>query len=453
MARRVLLVDDDHTILKSLGDALGDIGLTVERAASAEEALSRLAAVRPDAIVSDIRMPGMDGIELLSLVRERLPDVDVVLMTAYDDMPTVVRAMREGAFDFLVKPIDLLELEHVVRRALEDRRARERERQDAEDEARPYRLDELIGRDPKMIEVFKIVGQLAASPVNALIRGETGTGKEMVARAIHFNSAHAEEPFVPVNCTALPDTLLESELFGHVRGAFTGAVSDRRGRFALAGRGTIFLDEIGDTSPEFQAKILRVLEDGEVFPVGAEEAEPTQARVIAATHRDLEQRVEEGSFRDDLYYRLRVVEIELPPLRERPADIPDLAHHLVRKAADKFHAPGPALPDATIEALLAYDWPGNVRELENCLTRAMALATGGVIRPHHLALGPRGAAATGSELFPTMEKMEIEHTRRVLDAVGGNKTRAAQILGISKPRLYRLLARESDGRTGDEERE
>jgi DNA-binding NtrC family response regulator len=438
MARRVLLVDDDHTILKSLGDALGDIGLTVERAASAEEALSRLAAVRPDAIVSDIRMPGMDGIELLSLVRERLPDVDVVLMTAYDDMPTVVRAMREGAFDFLVKPIDLLELEHVVRRALEDRRARERERQDAEDEARPYRLDELIGRDPKMIEVFKIVGQLAASPVNALIRGETGTGKEMVARAIHFNSAHAEEPFVPVNCTALPDTLLESELFGHVRGAFTGAVSDRRGRFALAGRGTIFLDEIGDTSPEFQAKILRVLEDGEVFPVGAEEAEPTQARVIAATHRDLEQRVEEGSFRDDLYYRLRVVEIELPPLRERPADIPDLAHHLVRKAADKFHAPGPAR---------------NVRELENCLTRAMALATGGVIRPHHLALGPRGAAATGSELFPTMEKMEIEHTRRVLDAVGGNKTRAAQILGISKPRLYRLLARESDGRTGDEERE
>jgi DNA-binding NtrC family response regulator len=431
MARRVLLVDDDHTILKSLGDALGDIGLTVERAASAEEALSRLAAVRPDAIVSDIRMPGMDGIELLSLVRERLPDVDVVLMTAYDDMPTVVRAMREGAFDFLVKPIDLLELEHVVRRALEDRRARERERQDAEDEARPYRLDELIGRDPKMIEVFKIVGQLAASPVNALIRGETGTGKEMVARAIHFNSAHAEEPFVPVNCTALPDTLLESELFGHVRGAFTGAVSDRRGRFALAGRGTIFLDEIGDTSPEFQAKILRVLEDGEVFPVGAEEAEPTQARVIAATHRDLEQRVEEGSFRDDLYYRLRVVEIELPPLRERPADIPDLAHHLVRKAADKFHAPGPA----------------------HCLTRAMALATGGVIRPHHLALGPRGAAATGSELFPTMEKMEIEHTRRVLDAVGGNKTRAAQILGISKPRLYRLLARESDGRTGDEERE
>ncbi|MCK5412733.1 MAG: sigma-54-dependent Fis family transcriptional regulator [Gemmatimonadetes bacterium] len=442
MTRRVLLVDDDPAILQSLGDALSDFGVEVETAASAEEALGNLSRAAPDLVVSDIRMPGMDGIELLQLVRERVPDVDVVLMTAYDDMPTVVRVMREGALDFLVKPIDLLELEQVVRRALDDRRSRERMRRAVEDEARPYQLNELVGRDAKMIEVFKLVGQLAGTRVNVLLRGESGTGKELVARAIHFNSPCAGDPFIPVNCTALPDTLLESELFGHVRGAFTGAVADRRGRFALAGRGTIFLDEIGDTTPEFQAKVLRVLEDGQVFPLGAEEAEETKARVVAATHRDLEQRVEEGRFREDLYYRLRVVEIVLPTLRERSTDIPLLAHHLVQKAAEKQHVPEPALPKATIEALLGYDWPGNVREMENCLTRAIALARGGVIRPEHLGLGSGGTAARGAGVFRTMREMEIQHARQVLEAAGGNKTRTAEILGISKPTLYRLLARD-----------
>jgi two-component system response regulator AtoC len=448
MTRRVLLVDDDSAILQSLGDALSDFGVEVETAASAEEALGTLSRAAPDLVVSDIRMPGMSGIELLQLVRERVPDVDVVLMTAYADMPTVVRAMREGALDFLVKPIDLLELEQVVRRALHDRRSRERTRRAVEDEARPYQLNELVGRDPKMIEVFKLVGQLAGSRVNVLIRGESGTGKELVARAIHFNSPCAGDPFIPVNCTALPDTLLESELFGHVRGAFTGAVADRRGRFALAGRGTIFLDEIGDTTPEFQAKVLRVLEDGQVFPLGAEEAEATEARVVAATHRDLEQRVEEGSFRDDLYYRLRVVEIVLPALRERSTDIPLLARHLVQKAAEKLHVPEPALPEATIEALLGYDWPGNVREMENCLTRAIALVRGGVIRPEHLGLGSGGTTARGAGVFRTMREMEIQHARQVLEAAGGNKTRTAEILGISKPTLYRLLKdEEASGRS------
>jgi two-component system response regulator AtoC len=442
MTRRILLVDDDPAILRSLADALSDFGVEVEQAASAEEALGNLARATPDLVVSDIRMPGMDGIELLQLVRERVPDVDVVLMTAYNDMPTVVRAMREGAFDFLVKPIDLLELEQVIRRALDDRRSRERTRRAVEDEARHYQLNELVGCDPKMIEVFKLVGQLAGSRVNVLVRGESGTGKELVARAIHFNSPQAREPFIPVNCTALPDTLLESELFGHVRGAFTGAVADRRGRFALAGRGTIFLDEIGDTSADFQAKVLRVLEDGRVYPLGAEDAEATEARVIAATHRDLEGRVEDGSFRDDLYYRLRVVEIVLPPLRARSTDIPLLAQHLVHRAAEKLHVPEPALPEATIETLLGYDWPGNVRELENCLTRAIALARGGVIRPVHLGLGSGNRVAGGAGVFRTMREMEIQHARQVLDAAGGNKTRAAEILGISKPTLYRLLSEE-----------
>jgi two-component system response regulator AtoC len=437
MARRVFVVDDDQTVLGSLAEALGDLGAEVATAASAEEALSRLSEIGPNLILSDIRMPGLDGIELLKLVRERAPGVDVVLMTAYDDMPTVVRAMREGAFDFLVKPVKLVELEDVLGRVLADQRARERASRTAADEAEPYQLEQLVGRDPRMIEVFKRVGQLAATRVNVLVCGESGTGKELVARAIHFNSPDAEEAFLAVNCTALPDTLLESELFGHVRGAFTGAVSDRRGRFALAGRGTIFLDEIGDTSPQFQAKILRVLEEGQLFPVGAERPEPTEARVIAATHRDLETLVEDGSFRDDLYYRLKVVEVELPPLRERTADIPLLARHLVRKASEKLHRGEPTLPAETIGTLLECDWPGNVRELENCLTRAIALATGGVIRPHHFGL--EAATRSGAGTFRSIDEVQEEHVRRVLTGVDGNKARAARILGVSKPRLYRML--------------
>jgi DNA-binding NtrC family response regulator len=438
MLRRVLLVDDDPAVLRSLAQGLSHLGVEPESAGSAEEALAKIAEYPPDLVLSDIRMPGLDGIELLELVRARAPSVDVVLMTAYDDMATVVRSMREGAFDFLVKPIDLDELENVLRRAFEDRRARERARRTAEEEAQAYRLDELVGREPRMIQVYKLVGQLAASRVPVLIRGESGTGKELVARAIHFNSAQASEPFLPVNCTAIPETLLESELFGHVRGAFTGAVADRRGRFALAGRGTIFLDEIGDTGPDFQAKVLRILEDGEFYPVGAERPERTEARVVAATHRDLEQLVEEGKFREDLYYRLKVVDIVLPPLRERPADLPLLAHHFVRKASGKLHRPEPALPDSTVEVLLQHDWPGNVRELENCVTRAITLATGGVIRPEHLGLAAPNESP-GS--FKTLEETERDEIRRVLAATGGNKTRTAEVLGISKPRLYRLIAK------------
>jgi two-component system response regulator HydG len=288
-----------------------------------------------------------------------------------------------------------------------------------------------------MIQVFKLVGQLAATRVNVLIRGESGTGKELVARAIHFNSPWAPEPFIPVNCTALPETLLESELFGHVKGAFTGAMNDRRGRFALAGKGTVFLDEIGDTGPEFQAKILRVLEDGEVYPVGGERPELVDARVVAATHRDLEARVKEGTFREDLYYRLKVAQVDLPSLRERPGDLSLLADHLIGKAAKRLHLDPPTLAKEAREALLGHDWPGNVRELENCLTRAMAIATGGVIRIEHLGLTTDSSGS--GPVFRTMDEIEAEHARRVLEGVGGNKAKAARVLGVSKPRLYRLI--------------
>jgi DNA-binding NtrC family response regulator len=435
--KRILIVDDDPDIRESLPGGLSALGAEIATAKDGEEALALVGSGPPDVVLTDVRMPGLDGLELLRLLRQRAPTVDVILMTAYDDMPTVVAGMREGARDFLVKPLDLHHLRRVVAEVFEDRRTRERNRRAAEDEATGYRLDELVGHDPRMIGIYKLVGKLAANRANVLIRGETGTGKEVIARAVHFNSPEASEPFIPVNCTAFVPTLLESELFGHVRGAFTGAVADHRGRFALAGNGTIFLDEVGDTSTQFQSKLLRVLEDHEFYPVGGEKPERTEARVIAATHRDLEQLIPDGAFREDLYYRLRVVEITVPPLRQRMRDVPLLAEHLVRKAARTLHRNPPILsPDAS-EALLAHSWPGNVRELENCLTRAVVVSTGDVIRPEHLAIGPVPPESP-ARLAP-LQVVEREHVARVLAATGGHKTRTAEILEISRPRLSRLM--------------
>jgi DNA-binding NtrC family response regulator len=344
----------------------------------------------------------------------------------------------------MVKPLKLADVRDVLTRVFEDRRTREAAERFREAEADAHRLSSLVGRDPAMIEVYKRVGQLAGSRVNALIRGETGTGKGVVARTIHYNSAEAAQPFISVNCTALPETLLESELFGHVRGAFTGAVSDRRGRFALAGKGTVFLDEVGDTTSEFQAKLLKVIEEKEYYPVGADRPERSEARVIAATHRDLEAQIKSGAFRSDLYYRLRIVEVVLPPLRERPSDIPLLAAHFVRRVSVELHRPEPRIADDAKAALLQHPWPGNVRELENCLTRAVVLASGGVIRPEHLGLVSEERRA--AEGFPTLEALEAEHLERALAYTGGNRTRAAEILGISKPRLYRMMEKHGLGR-------
>ncbi len=438
MIGSILVVDDDPTIRTSLAEALADGSVEVRVAASAEDALAKLHdSSVPDVVLSDIRMPGLGGLELLKLLREQAPSVDVILMTAYDDMPTVVAAMREGAADFLSKPLDLHEVRRILTRVMEDRRTRERTKRKHADEAAPYRLDQLVGRDSQMIDIYKLVGQLAANRANVLVRGETGTGKELIARAIHYNSPDADEPFLPINCTAIPESLLESELFGHVKGAFTGATGDRRGRFALAGRGTMFLDEIGDTSAEFQTKLLRVLENHEYYPVGGEKAERTDARVIAATHRNLEERIADGRFREDLYYRLRVVEIAVPPLRERLTDLPMLAEHLVRRAAEDLHRTPPVVAREAMETLLRHDWPGNVRELENTLTRAVVLTTGNVIRPEHVA--PRVDTTESADDLESLEQLERRQVTRVLHVTQGNKTKAAEILGVSRPRLNRLL--------------
>jgi DNA-binding NtrC family response regulator len=431
----VLIVDDDSRIRTSLAHALSSSDTTVRTAADADAALGCLAESPADIVLADVRMPGMDGLDLLRLLRERAPEVAVVLMTAYDNLPTAATAMREGAADFLVKPLDLHQLRGVIDKVFEDRAARAAAARAPAGEVADQ-PDELIGHDPQMVEIFKTIGQISATRTNVVIRGESGTGKELIARAIHLNSPHAEEPFVPVNCTALPTTLLESELFGHVKGAFTGASGDRRGRFALAGKGTIFLDEIGDTSLEFQSKLLRVLQEHEYYPVGAEVPERTEARVIAATHRDLEAMVGQGEFREDLYYRLRVVEIVVPPLRDRISDLPPLAEHLVRKASRAIGRESPLLAPETVDALVDHTWPGNVRELENCLTRAVVLSGGDVIRPEDLALGPPFSPA---RRLTSLEEVEKEHVAYVLEATRGHKSRTAEILGISRPRLDRLI--------------
>jgi len=440
MPGALLIVDDDATVRESLGEALSEAGYDVRTAEDAARALAALATRAPDVVLTDVRMPGLDGLELLRLLRERSPGVQVILMTAYDDMPTVAAAMRQGATDFLVKPLHLHALRDLLTRVFDDRRARERASRDSPAAEDGLAIGDLVGRDARMIEIYKLIGQVAATHANVLIRGESGTGKELIARAVHANSREATEPFVPINCTALPATLLESELFGHVRGSFTGAVGDRRGKFAQAGRGSIFLDEIGDTSGDFQTKLLRVLQERQFYPVGADRPERTEARVIAATHRELEAMVAAGQFRADLYYRLRVVEIVVPPLRDRPGDLPLLARALLHRASAALGRPAPVLASDALAALARHSWPGNVRELENCLTRALVVASGEVIRAEHVVLGvPTGNDAPGH--VSTLEEMEREHVIRALAATRGHKARAAQLLGVSRPRLDRLLAK------------
>ncbi len=440
MTQSLLIVDDDAVIRDSLAEALADGGMQVRTADSAESALATIGSGGVDVVLTDIRMPGLDGIALLRLLKERKASIDVILMTAFDDMPTVVAGMREGAVEFLVKPLELHGLRRVLAQVFEDRRLRLGAGADQGSGALapPDGFQgALVGHEPQMVAVFKRIGQAAASRATVLIRGETGTGKELIARAIHGSSVDAGTPFVAVNCAALPANLLESELFGHVRGSFTGATSDRRGRFSLAGRGTIFLDEIGDTTVDLQAKLLRVLQEREYYPVGSERPERTEARVLAATHRNLEGLVANGGFRADLYYRLRVVDIEVPALRERAADIPLLVHHLILRASEALGREIPVLSDGALAVLQAHQWPGNVRELENCLMRALVMASSDVIRAEHIQLG--STPQDNPAMLATLDALEREHVERVMAVFEGHKVRTAKALGVSRPRLDRLL--------------
>jgi DNA-binding NtrC family response regulator len=432
MTQRILIVDDDTDALEVFKTRLSHAGFEVETAESAEKALSRVKAFDPGLIVTDVRMSGMSGLELLEKVHSAMDGVEVVVMTGHDDMETAVTAMKSGAFDFLVKPVDPKTLQGLAERCFREHElAASGDGQLGDESGTALGQGQLIGRHPSMVDIYKTIGSLARNRATVLVRGETGTGKEVIARAIHQHSAFAEEPFIAVNCTALTDTLLESELFGHVKGAFTGAVGSRKGYFELSGKGTIFLDEIGDTSPEFQTKLLRVLQERRFYPVGGEQPRTTEARVIAATHQPVEQLIREGRFREDLYFRLKVVEISVPPLRERPGDIELMAGSLLGRIREETHRDVRRISDDAMAMLKAYSWPGNVRELENALMRAAIVARGTVIGADHLVLGDQTAGPEDLSLAAVVER----HVASVLDRAGGDETAAAKLLGITKKEL------------------
>jgi DNA-binding NtrC family response regulator len=442
MSERILIVDDDTDALEVYRTRLTHAGFEVETAESAENALAKVNAFGPTLVVTDVRMSGMSGLDLLERLRSDLEGVEVVVMTGHEDMDTAVTAMKSGAFDFLVKPVDPKALQSLAERCLRERALEEHaDGEAATDDVELTPRKTLVGSDPKMIEIYKTIGVLSRNRATVLVRGETGTGKEVIARAIHTHSAYSDQPFIAVNCTALTDTLLESELFGHVKGAYTGAVNHRKGYFELAGRGTIFLDEIGDTSPEFQTKLLRVLQERRFYPVGSESARETQARVIAATHQPVEDLVVDGSFREDLYFRLKVVEIRVPPLRDRRGDIGLIANALLGRIRVETHRDVRRISDDAMQRLMGYAWPGNVRELENALLRAAILARGTVIGPDHLVLGADATEAEDLSLAVAMSR----HVRRVLDRTSGQEAQAAKLLGITKKELKERLQREEAG--------
>jgi DNA-binding NtrC family response regulator len=438
---RILVIEDDVSHRRTLERHLTLCGHELRTAASGEEGIACIEDFNPELILTDIRMPGLNGFEVLDQVRACRPDIDVILVTAYDDVQTAIDAMKGGAYDYLVKPLDLDELDAVVERCLQDR-AVQRRSSKAKEESAGATGGVIIGHDKAMRDIYKLIGTVARSRAPVLVCGETGTGKELVARTIHNNSPTADQPFVAVNCAAVPETLLESELFGHVKGAFTGATSDRKGRFELAGEGTLFLDEIGDTSLMFQAKLLRVLQEREFYPVGGERPRASRCRIVAATNADLVSRAAQGTFREDLLFRLRVIEITVPPLRERRGDIPAIAHHVLRRTCAEMGMSVPTVPDSVMSELVHHDWPGNVRELENAVTRAALLARGGVMSIDDFDLSPTEVPdSPPSSDALELDTVERHHVRGVLDQTAGNKSKAARLLGISRPRLNRIIDR------------
>jgi DNA-binding NtrC family response regulator len=438
---RVLVIDDDATARRTLERFLTREGFAVTTAGDGNQGLLAAQVDQPEIILSDIYMPGMSGLELQAKIQEFAPHINILLMTGQDDMPTTVKAMQQGAYDYLTKPIDLERLKRILTRMIETQQLSEQLDLIKKTEADEYKLDNvLVGRSLQMQEIYKIIGSVTRSHVTVLIEGESGTGKELIARAIHFNSPWKDEPFIAVNCTALVETLLESELFGHVKGSFTGAIADKRGKFELARNGTIFLDEIGEISQTLQVKLLRVLQEREFERVGGEKTLPMNARIIAATNRNLKKEVDEGRFREDLYYRLNVVSIKAPPLRERKEDIPILVSSLLRRINEELHTKVFKVSEHAMELIQKHNWSGNVRELENVLTRSVVLSKSDVIEESALpSLSEQRNSAKHYDWNRSLAEVEREHIHRVLDGVHGNRTEAARILGISKPTLYAKL--------------
>ena len=457
-AGRILVVDDESMVREYLERALTRVGHHVQTAESGEDALEQVARGVPDVVLCDIRMPGIDGMEVLRRLKEQRPDVQVVMMTAFGTIRSALDAAQQGAFDYLQKPFENMDdVLLTVRNALE-RRSLLRRNQELErvvSESRAF--DRLVGESAAMREVLELISTVAPSSSTVLLAGETGTGKELVARAIHQASPRRERPFVPVHCAALTESLLESELFGHVKGSFTGAARDRTGLFEAADHGTVFLDEISEVSPATQVKLLRVLQEGEVRRVGASSDINVDLRVVAATNVDLQERIREGKFREDLYYRLNVIRVDLPPLRERGGDVPRLAHHFAHKYAGKTERPVPTIAPETVALLERYAWPGNVRELENAIERAVVLRKGDTLQPRDLPPELRGAsgashgtggAAAAQAGVPlsdaksqNTQDFEQEYIHAVVELAQGNLSEAARRAGLDRSNFRKIAKR------------
>jgi len=439
MTGKILIVDDETVVRDSLDRLFADEGFETRASAGGREALEKLAPGDFDLALIDIRMPGMDGMELQERLRQADPELMVIIMTGYATVDTAVQALKKGAWDYIVKPIDPDELVHLVTKALDHRGARREVARLRENMQEIFPKTELIGRSPAMKRVSELVEMVAPADATVLITGESGTGKEVVARAIHANSPRRNMPMVVIHCGALTETLLESELFGHERGAFTGAQFRRKGKFEVADGGTVFLDEISDISLRTQSDLLRVLQEKEIVRVGGAQPVKVDFRCIAATNRSIEELVKAGTFRPDLYYRLNVFAINIPPLRERREDIPLLVDYFLRRFCESTNREAPRIGASAIDALMAHDWPGNVRELENAVERALVVGRNGEIGPAHFALGVRGEALSGSGR--TLDEVERAHIERVVSDCEGNLSRAARVLGIDRTTLYHKLKR------------
>lgn len=454
MSAHILIADDDEVSCQLFAEALTAEGHRVDLARSGSEALARLAENGHDLLIIDVRMPGLSGLEVTRRVHDEYPTLPIVVMTAFGSIETAVEAIHEGAFDFISKPMNLAELKKTVARALAQQSLQRRAaRTEPADEEAPRQLGRIIGKSPAMLAVYKTVARVAATKSTVLILGESGTGKELIARAIHQHSPRANHPFVAVDCGALTETLLESELFGHMRGAFTGALADKKGVFEEAQGGTCFLDEIGGISANMQARLLRVLQEHEIRRVGGRDWIGVDVRVVAATNYNLAQAMANGEFRQDLYYRLNVVAIHLPPLRERVEDIPLLVEHFLRHYSQSNDKAIPTVSDDAMELLCSYPWPGNIRELENTIERAVALSYQPVLTPDDLPRNLRereparsAVSQDGNGQFsvadtPSLEEVKKRYLMHVLHRAQGNVSATARILSIDRRSLYRMLAR------------
>jgi len=459
---RILVVDDERNVLTSFQKLLGKEGHEVVTARSGEQALSLLESQVPDLILMDIRMAGLSGLETFQRAKAIVPKVPVIMMTAYGTTETAIEAMKLGAFEYTLKPFDIPRLKALIGQALTmGQLMRTPVTYGAADT--DTRAQRIIGKSPKMVEVYKLIGQVAPSNVTVLIRGDSGTGKELVARAVYHHSQRSQQPFIAVNCAAIPETLLESELFGYEKGAFTGAAARKPGKFEQAHGGTIFLDEVGDMSSSTQAKVLRVLQERTCERLGGHETIRVDVRCLAATNKDLETLIQQRQFREDLYYRLNVVTITMPPLRERKDDIPLLAEYFLKRYSREFRKEGMRFSSEALERLSTHEWPGNVRELENCIKQAVVLGKSAVLMPEHLRLGQGSAVqvrsspesltvlrelarqhlerAPGSAYQQLIEQVEAQLILEALKQSQGNLAQAAKLLGITRPTLREKISK------------